>query len=360
MSKAWSLSLTALCCMGAVARAQEPPNPAAPPQGPRLSGFVDLYAAYNSDRPADHTNFGPTAGTVARHEGELALNLAALELRRAAAPVGFDLVLASGDELEVLHSGESQGTRDALRFVYQASVGYQTTLGRGLRVDAGIYPSHIGFESALTRDNWSYTHSWLGVYSPFYQAGVKLSYPFTDHLTGELHVLNGWQIVGDNNRGKSVGTRLAWTYDDWSLAVNTFLGPELPNNSSSLRSLLDLVGTAKLSPRWQVAVEAYRGAQQYPDAPDGSWFGVGVWGRFAATGRQSLTLRLEHFRDDGSISGTDQRLREATLTWDVRLHPSLLVRAEARRDLSTAEVFPAGIGNVRGQTLLVLSALAAF
>ncbi len=365
-NKTWLASLMALCCCATLARGQDAPEhgapgaPAAPPGSFQLSGFVDLYAAYNSDRPADHTNFGPTAGTVARHEGELALNLAALELRRAPAPVGFDLVLANGDELEVLHSGEPQRTRDALRFIYQASVAYQTTLGRGLRIDAGIYPSHIGFESALTRDNWSYTHSWLGNYSPFYQAGVKLSYPFTEHLSGEVHVLSGWQIVGDNNSGKSLGTRLAWSYDNWSLAVNTFLGPELPNDSTHLRSLVDVVATTKLSSRWQLAVEGYRGAQQYPGAPDGRWYGIGVWGRFTATDRQNLTLRLEQFKDDGSITGNDQRLREATLTWDVRLHSSLLLRAEARRDLSTAEVFPAAIGNVRGQTLLVLSALVAF
>lgn len=349
------IALFSLLAFGAAALAAQ-----ASPASVQVAGFLDVYAAYNSDRPADHTDFGPTAGTVARHAGELALNLVALELRRAPSPVGFDLVLASGDELEVLHSGEAQRTRDALRFVYQASFGYQTSLGRGLRIDAGIFPCQIGFESALTRDNWNYTHSWLGNYSPFYQAGVKLAYSFTDHLSGELHVLNGWQIVGDNNRGKSLGTKLAWSYDDWSLAVSTHLGPELPNDSSSLRSLVDVVATAKLSPRWQFAGEAYRGGQQYPYRADGHWYGVGVWLRAAATDRHAVALRLEQFQDDGSISGSDQRLREATVTWDARVRKELLLRAEARRDLSTAAVFPAAFGDVRGQTLLVLSGLATF
>src|SRR5262249_32050454 len=143
----------------------------------KMGGFVDLYYAYNSNRPDDHKSFFAGTGTSGEKANELGLNLAAVTITRAPTPVGFDLVLNVGTGTDVVHSGEPEG-RDVYRGIYQASVSYQTKVGRGLLVQGGVFPCHVGFEGFFSKDNWNYTRSWLGEESPYYSAGIKIAYPF--------------------------------------------------------------------------------------------------------------------------------------------------------------------------------------
>ena len=85
----------------------------------------------------------------------------------------------------------------ASRFLQEAFAGYRVS--PSLWVDAGIMLAPFGAENWISRDNWTYTRSWMGEFSPYYQAGIRASYEITDHLLVQLHVLNGWQLIGDNN-----------------------------------------------------------------------------------------------------------------------------------------------------------------
>lgn len=61
----------------------------------RVRGFVDLHFALNDNDPVDGTNFYPGYGSSAKREGELAVNLAGIDLSLAPEPVGFHLVFAA-------------------------------------------------------------------------------------------------------------------------------------------------------------------------------------------------------------------------------------------------------------------------
>src|SRR5678809_972836 len=80
-------------------------------------------------------------------------------------------------------------------------------VGHGLTVEAGLFPSHLGFESFPTRDNWNYSHAWMADLAPYYQAGARVSYPFTRHLRAQLLWLNGWGLVERDHAFSSAGAR---------------------------------------------------------------------------------------------------------------------------------------------------------
>ena len=63
---------------------------------------------------------------------------------------------------------------DLARNIQEAYVGYRVT--DKLWIDEGIYFSHIGFESWISRDNWTYTRSLDAEFTPYYQSGVKATY----------------------------------------------------------------------------------------------------------------------------------------------------------------------------------------
>ena len=297
-----------------------------------LSGFVDLYYAFNDNDPADRENFYPGYGNVAKRADEFGLNLVGLDVLLPPEPIGFHVTVAAGNEMEILKLGEPEGEtvgRDTFRHVYQATISYATGLGRGLLVEGGLYQGHVGFESPLPKDNWSYTQAWTGNLTPSYQTGIKLVYPFTDTVSGELHLVNGWQITGDNNDGKSFGTKLAWAPEWGSLTLNTWYGPELPSNDDDVRTLLDLVATVNATDRLQLAFEGILGEQERPD-PLGGQRRLDDHRRLGALrahrARRGDAARRERRRRRRG----DQRLRAAARRGHAHLRVSPAARAGAQ------------------------------
>ncbi|HEX2832674.1 MAG TPA: porin [Thermoanaerobaculia bacterium] len=343
------LMLALALCAAQPLRAEEPIE---------FSGFVDVAAIHNGNHPGTHENFVAGTGTSGRRANELMLNLVQLQWARAATaddPIGFTIALVAGDGAEIVHAGEPDGG-EALRHIYQASLAWR--LPNGLTLEAGVYPSHVGIEGFYSKDNWNYTRSWLGELSPYYQAGVKASYAFNDHWSAQFHVLNGWQIVHDNNDGKAIGTQLAYANGPLSASLNTYFGPELPDDDSSLRKFADVVVLYRVTPKLQFGGSFDLGAQERPDTSDARWSGGGGCLRYAFSDRHALAIRAEQFRDpDAGISGAAQTLREATLTYELRPREHLILKLETRYDRSSARVFA---GDERAQFLALAGAVVTF
>ncbi|WP_133272779.1 outer membrane beta-barrel protein [Hymenobacter radiodurans] len=49
-------------------------------------------------------------------------------------------------------------------------------------MDTGIFTSHLGFELALSKDNWTLSRSLMAKNSPYYEAGVRITYEFAPSL----------------------------------------------------------------------------------------------------------------------------------------------------------------------------------
>ena len=366
------LSLSGTCGVAA----QEPGPAGAPPDEPPkldLSGFVDVMYGHNTNRPADHANFFPGVGTSAKRDNEFAINLAQIDLVMKPDPVGFHLAVGYGTSLEVVHAAEVRGVAthpDVWRNLVRASIQYETGLGRGLDVEVGVYPSHIGFEAFQTKDNWNYTRSWLGELSPYYQTGLKLAYPLSERWSTQVHLLNGWQVIADNNRGRSLGWQFAYTTEKLSLSFNGIAGPELPDDDRDLRALFDTVAVYRATSSLSLGLSFDAAREERPVGDDARWYGVAFYGRYAPLERRAaVALRAEYYDDgDGAISSTAQTLREVTATFESRPVERLILKLEGRYDRSTAPVFAGdtvdaageAVRDQREQVLFLVGAVAVF
>jgi hypothetical protein len=334
----------------------------------KVEGGVDVYYGYNLNRPADGANFIPDTGTTAKRHDEFSINLATLGVSVEPEPVGLRLRVGYGTGMEVLYAPEPEGPAigpDVWRFLQQASVSY----AHGpLRLEAGVYPSHIGLEYLPSHLNWTYTRGWMGELSPYYQAGIQGTWRFSRSWSAQLHILNGWQTIGQVNRGKALGTQVAYE-DEWlSVTFNTFIGEEGRGAEAGLRLFGDWVVTYQLTEAFSVAGTADVGLQRRPGMTDALWYAAALNGRVRLAPRVAVIGRAEFFDDrDGAISGTAQRLVEGTLTLVVEPAEHLVLKLEARHDRSTAEVFgtrgttPEGTPALTPtQTLLVAGVTAYF
>lgn len=308
-------------------------------QAQTVDGWLDGYYAWNKDRPGSAINFYTGIGTTGERAGELALNVAALQIQRDPKPFGFHLTLVAGDSADVVHAAEPH--RHPFRNVYQASVTYDAKV---VQLEAGVYPSHIGFEAYFSKDNWNYTRGWLGELSPYYQTGVKVSRTINKHWSAQMHVLRGWQNISDPHAPKALGTQIAYSDSAWSASFNTYL--------DNHRKFGDLAATYKFTPKLSIGASVDHGRQS-----PANWFGAGIWTRYALDDRNALAFRAERFRDpDAGISGFSQTLNEETVTYELRPLKHLILKFEGRRDHSTAPVF----NNSTDQKLAIASAIVTF
>lgn len=333
--------------------------------GVKLSGFVDVYASYNANRPASRDSFLPGTGSTAKKANQLGLNLVEVEAVRDPEPLGFRVALNWGTATDVIHAGEPTGTGvgpEVWKVVQYASISWKVP-GSEVLLEGGIFPSHVGAEAYFSKDNPHYTRSFVAEYTPWYQAGIKATAPLGKGFTGQLHLLNGWQVVGDNNDGKTIGAGLGWSSGNVDVGLNGLAGPELPDDTSHWRTFGDLVATWRATPTLTVTGEFDAGSQSRPGLDPATWWGAFVSARAALGEKSAVALRAERFSDpEAGISGFEQKIWGVTATFEHRPVPRLILKLDVRYDESTAPLFD---GPVEGegresQFLAVVGAVATF
>jgi len=184
---------------------------------------VDLFASasytYNFNHPASEVN---DYRVFDFDDDEPKLDVLSLTVQKAAAEVGdwgFRLDLGAGQAIPEITAARGLfrniETGEVGHFdVEQAFVSYIAKLGRGLRFDLGKFFAPVGYESVDRYDayNDNFSRSFLFGYSaPFTTTGLRVSYPFSDILSGSVMVVQGWDNVSDNNAGKTLGAQVVVT-----------------------------------------------------------------------------------------------------------------------------------------------------
>jgi Putative beta-barrel porin-2, OmpL-like. bbp2 len=163
-----------------------------------FSGYGELYYSYDFSNP----EFCEKPTFVYNHKihNQLSANLIRVKANYVEKNVRGNLGIMVGDYAQ--YNLESEPTW--VQFVYEANIGLKLSKNKDIWFDAGIMPSHIGFESAVSADCWTLTRSILAENSPYYETGAKVSYTNKNqNLNLSFLVLNGWQVVRKQNFSKT-------------------------------------------------------------------------------------------------------------------------------------------------------------
>ncbi len=223
--------------------------PAAKPWYEEISvnGFLSVWYEYNTNRPASGRNqyrvFDYLDNSVNVDAAEIVIQKAV----EKPGDVGFRLVAVAGAVARVASAaGLFQGQDFDLQ---QATVSWIAPVGSGLRLDFGKFVTHMGNEVIEGYDGWNdnATRSFVfGFAIPFTHTGLKATSSFGDQLTAMLVLCNGWDVVQDNNSGKSVGAQLIWTPSKALTFTGNYMGgPEQPDTTSNWRNVGNLVAQWK-------------------------------------------------------------------------------------------------------------------
>ncbi|MCU1282431.1 MAG: hypothetical protein JWM53_5977 [bacterium] len=387
-------ALTLICSHAALA--DEPPKSWF--QLITLNAFASASYTWNFNNPASNTN---QLRAFDYDHNSFRIDAAEIVLQKAVAnrgDFGFRIDVAFGAVAKVaaargLFRDPTTGVSQDID-LQQAYASYIVPIGKGLRIDAGKFVTPVGAEFIDGYDGYNdnFSRSLLFTWAiPFTHTGLRMTYAFNDKIAATVMLVNGWDNVVDNNSAKSFGVSLALTpVGPLAIYLNYIGGPERDHQDTDFRHLVDVGIVYKPRPRWSFTLNADYGmdtnaitpAPVVPTAMDpnplgapadaggvaagsasnAQWAGLAAYIRLQATRRFALIVRGEIFWDfDGYRTGTAQRLLEATLTPELRITDSLLVRADLRIDDSDQAFFQRSDGLVRHyQPTLGLNALYVF
>ena len=269
--------------------------------------------------------------------------------------------------------------------VRQFYLTYTVPVGSGIKLKAGRFVTLAGAEVIKSYNNFNYniTNSILfGFAIPFTHTGLMASYAFTDQVSLDLGVVNGWDSVADNNDGKSLHSGLTLAFDPHITFYQTVMyGPEqtgrtvLDNNNVPLvvhagrskRLLLTSLLTIKPIDPLTLIIDYNYGNDSDSVPRDGllrtaQWQGVAGYIIYNFTDDLSATLRAEVFDDtDGARTGARATYSEVSPTITYKIADGLFWRNEYRHDESDTKKVFAHEGNfVRGQDTIATELIYAF
>lgn len=309
-----------------------------------FSGYVDVYYSYDSGKPDDHTKPGFIYSY--NRSNEVNLNLGTAKMNYTKENVRGNLALMAGTYAQYNMAAE----QDLLKNIYEANVGVKVSQNHNLWVDAGIMPSHIGFESAIGKDCMTLTRSIGAENTPYYEAGVKIGYTSeSEKWYLAAMYLNGWQRIQkvDGNQTPAFGTQVTFKPNaKTSLNWNTYVGNEQPDSDRKWRYFNDFYGQFKLTEKTSVIAGFDIGAQQ---AAKGSsnydiWYSPVLIAQYKPMAKIQLAARGEYYQDEKGViiaTGTANGFKTYgfSANFDYLPTENVMFRIEARTLNSKDDIF---------------------
>ena len=208
----------------------------------------------------------------------------------------------------------------------------------------GKFNAPIGFESLDPTGMYQYSYGLLRIYTvPRNLTGVMVSLAAPKLVKWSLYAVNGWDVNTDNNKDKTIGTRFGFDVrENLSFGLSALTGPELDDNNSSRRSVLDFDLTYNPLSFWTVGADFNMGAESKTLADNGTarWSGFLLMNNFQFAQRYGFTARLDYLNDrDGSRTNTPQELKAVCISPSVKIADGLSGLFELRYHWSDRESF---------------------
>jgi hypothetical protein len=225
-----------------------------------LSGYLETYYSFDFGLPKNNAR----PGFIYSHNrhNEVSLNLGFVKAAYQTENVRGNLALMTGSYANANLAAEP----GVFKNILEANAGFKLSKTRNLWVDAGVFASHIGFESAIGKDCWNLTRGILADNSPYFESGVKISYTSKNEkwfLSGLL--LNGWQRIQrvDGNSAPAFGHQLTFKPSSKiTLNSSSFVGSDKPDTVRQMRYFHNFYGIFEVTDKIGLTIGFDIGAEQ--------------------------------------------------------------------------------------------------
>ncbi len=251
----------------------------------QLSGYVTASYFYATEPDGRRI----TGRLYDRFHDEFEVNAARLTIQKPVAidrrDAGFQVDLLYGQNASQIRSaGLSLGDDGDIPQAF-VTLNVPTGQDRYVRFAAGKRWTMMDVEYVDDILNPNYSHGYPYIYvSNFTDVGLSVEAKVFGVVEADVRLINGWDVVEDNNKAKSVMARLGITPSDKvALSFLAGAGPEQADNTHDNRYVGQFVGTFKPAQKTTFYTEFDAGSEE--------GLGRGWWKRFMVERRRVGRLR---------------------------------------------------------------------
>lgn len=155
----------------------------------KLSGYGEMYFSLNrlTSRGQHTSDFQYNHIKT----NQLAINHSSIGIDHEGRNIRAGIALHTGTYVKANYSAETP----LLQAIYKAHVGVRFTKNKDAWLEAGVFPSYIGFEGVNAFDNATLTRSLLAENSPYFLSGLRANYPLNPKNELAAYLLTGWQRI---------------------------------------------------------------------------------------------------------------------------------------------------------------------
>ncbi|MFD2286099.1 outer membrane beta-barrel protein [Pedobacter petrophilus] len=331
----------------------------------KFSGYLETYYGYDFNKPSDHNR----PGFIYSHNrtNEVNLNLGFVKAAYESGSIRANLAVMAGTYANANLSAEP----GVLKNIFEANAGVKLSKSENLWIDAGIFSSHIGFESAISKDCWVLTRNISSENTPYYESGAKITYVTKDgKLTATLLYLNGWQKITriDGNNKPAGGMQLTWKPTD-KITVNysNYLGTEGVDSVRVNRFYHNIYGVFQVTEKFGLTMGFDYGTQQKVkgSSDKNEVLSPVAIAQYKFAPKWAVAGRFEYYEDKNGIfisSGTPNgfKTKGYSLNVDYAPIPNAVIRLEGKTYDSKDKIFARANNSVNANTTLTTSIAIAF
>jgi hypothetical protein len=208
--------------------------------GFKISGAVEASYTQNFNNPNTNVNslriFDTQANSFVPQVAQIVFERAAVASGSAVDRVGFRARLNFGAQSRFSRARTNfQPGTDNNELDFQELYGeYIAPIGNGLKIQAGKINTLIGYEGINSWENPNFSRTFMfGLSQAFTTTGIRFTYPFASWATASIGLINGWDNIEDNNRGKSFEWKVDLTpHPMFGIAFFGSYGPEQSNGNA--------------------------------------------------------------------------------------------------------------------------------
>ncbi len=309
-----------------------------------IRGYIDIYYCYDFSKPADHNR--PVFVYSYNRSNEVTLNIGFIKASYNTANIRANLTLMTGSYANANLASEP----GLLKMIYEAQVGIKLHRSKNIWLDAGVFESHLGIESAISQKCVNLTRSISADNSPYFETGMKVTYTSDNSkwlLSGLF--LNGWQRIQriDGNNSLAVGHQLTFTPSS-SITINSssFIGNDKPDTLKQMRYFHDLYSRFYLYSKLCVIAGFDIGMEQKKPGSNryNIWHTPYLMLQYPLSNKLRIAVRGEYYRDKNQViiytnTANGFQTFGYSINADYAIYKNILCRIEARTFNSRDAIF---------------------
>jgi hypothetical protein len=307
----------------------------------QLNGYAEIYFQQNSNGPVTNNDMP----FVYSHDEnkQLSINLAFLKAGYNKNRIRANMALAFGSYMRANYAGE----KGMYKQILEANIGWNIGKDSNLWLDAGVFSSHIGFESAIGKDCWTLSRSIAADNSPYFETGAKLSYtsPNEKWFLSAL-ILTGWQRIQPlkGNNSPSFGHQIQYKPNSkWTINSSSFIGNPTAGINGVMRYFHNFYAIYQWSNRLGF-IGGFDIGLQKANNRGHIWYTPVFMLQYTPNTNMKFALRTESYQDRNEVmiaTGTPQgfRVKGISLNADYAINKQLLWRVEFKHLKSRDFIF---------------------